>query len=148
MPSDTLTTVRPYPLGTNLELHSDSIDLVCLPLKGSYVRLYRGERVVVAETDIHSGDTIDIHWVKLAASQEGQGWLRESEMKEAFVPVDSVSQAIHLFSHTHIPGFLVICALFVAVWIQRLVRRKQLKVVWFNDINSLYPASLTLLMAI
>ena len=32
---------------------------------------------------------------------EVQGWLRESEMMHAFVPTDSISQAIYLFSDTH-----------------------------------------------
>lgn len=41
--------------------------------------LYRGDRVVVAEFAIHPADSVDSVWVKLAHSQEVQGWLRESE---------------------------------------------------------------------
>lgn len=85
--------------------------------------------------------------MKLAHSQEVQGWLRESEMMHAFVPTDSISQAIYLFSDTHASYFIIIFALFVAVWLFRAFRRKQLRMVYFNDIDSLYPLLLCLLMA-
>ena len=76
-----------------------------------------------------------------------EGWLRESEMMHAFVPTDSISQAIYLFSDTHASYFIIIFALFVAVWLFRAFRRKQLRMVYFNDIDSLYPLLLCLLMA-
>lgn len=138
---------RPYALDTNLELHADSVDLFCLPLKNSFVRLKRGEQVVVAETNLHPNDSVDVHWVKLAASEQKQGWIRESEMKTLFVPTDSVSQFIHVFSHTNVPGFLAICTLFLAVWLMQIWRKKKMKLVWFNDIDTTYPLFLCLLMA-
>ena len=103
--------------------------------------------MVVAEFAIHPADSVDSVWVKLAHSQEVQGWLRESEMMHAFVPTDSISQAIYLFSDTHASYFIIIFALFVAVWLFRAFRRKQLRMVYFNDIDSLYPLLLCLLMA-
>lgn len=138
---------RHYTWNTNLEVHADSIDLACLPVKDCYNRLYRGDRVVVAEFAIHPQDSVDSVWVKLAHSQEIQGWLPESEMMRAFVPTDSISQAIYLFSDTHASYFIVIFALFVAAWLFRTYRRKQLKMVYFNDIDSVYPFILCLLMA-
>ena len=138
---------RHYTWNTNLEVMTDSVNLACLPVKDCYNMLYRGDRVVVAEFAVHPADSVDSVWVKLAHSQEVQGWLRESEMLHAFVPVDSISQAIHLFSDTHASYFIVIFALFVAVWLFRKFRRKQLKMVYFNDIDSLYPLLLCLLMA-
>ena len=83
----------------------------------------------------------------LSTRKEVQGWLRESEMMHAFVPTDSISQAIYLFSDTHASYFIIIFALFVAVWLFRAFRRKQLRMVYFNDIDSLYPLLLCLLMA-
>lgn len=71
--------------------------------------LYRGDRVVVAEFAIHPADSVDSVWVKLAHSQEVQGWLRESEMMHAFVPTDSISQAIYLFSDTHASYLSLFC---------------------------------------
>ncbi|MDY5239146.1 MAG: hypothetical protein SPH57_11895 [Bacteroides helcogenes] len=146
---DSLTYLyeRHYTWNTNLEVHADSVNLACLPVKDCYNMLRRGDRVVVAEFAIHPKDSVDSVWVKLAHSQEIQGWLRESEMMRAFVPTDSISQSIYLFSDTHASYFIVVFALFVAVWLFRAFRRKQLRMVYFNDIDSVYPLLLCLLMA-
>ena len=125
----------------------DSVVLACLPVKDCYNTLYRGDRVVVAEFAIHPADSVDSVWVKLAHSQEIQGWIGEREMMQAFVPTDSISQFIYLFSDTHASYFVIIFALFVGAWMLRLFRRKQLKMVYFNDIDSVYPLLLCLLMA-
>ena len=85
--------------------------------------------------------------MKLAHSQEIQGWIGEREMMQAFVPTDSISQFIYLFSDTHASYFVIIFALFVGAWVLRLFRKKQLKMVYFNDIDSVYPLLLCLLMA-
>lgn len=138
---------RHYTWNTNLVLQADSLNLVALPLKESFSTLYEGDRVVVADLDVHPNDTVDSLWVKLAHSQEVQGWVRECEMKRAFVPADSISQAIYLFSDTHVPYFIVICALFVAFGLVRMLQRKSLKRTGFSDIDSVYPLLLCLLMA-
>ncbi len=138
---------RHYTWNTNLVLHADSVRLVALPLKESYNTLYRGDRAVVAELDVHPQDSIDSIWVKLAHSQEVQGWLRESEMKQAFMPADSISQAIHLFSNTHVPYFIAVCALFVAFWLVRMVRRRPSGRARWKRVDGVYPLLLCLLMA-
>lgn len=146
---DSLTYLyeRHYTWNTNLEVQADSVNLACLPVKDCYNMLHRGDRVVVAEFAIHPKDTVDSVWVKLAHSQEIQGWLRESEMLSAFVPADSISQSIYLFSDTHASYFIIIFALFTAAWLFRAFRRKQLRLVYFNDIDSVYPLLLCLLLA-
>lgn len=146
---DSLTCLyeRHYTWNTNLEVQSDTVLLARLPVKGRYDTLYRGARVVVAEFAVHPQDSVDSVWVKLAHSQEVQGWVREKEMMRDFVPADSISQAIYLFSDTHASYFIIIFALFVAVWLFRVFRRKQLRMVCFNDIDSVYPLLLCLLMA-
>lgn len=136
-----------YTWNTNLEVRTDSVQLACLPVKDCYITLYKGDRVVVAELAIHSEDSIDSVWVKLAHSQEVQGWVAETEMKQAFVPTDSVSQFIYVFSDTHASYFVVIFALFVAAGLIRAFRKRQLRLVYFNDIDSVYPLLLCLLMA-
>lgn len=136
-----------YMLHANLEAIEDSVVLACLPIKDCYDTLFRADRVVVAEFAIHSTDSIDTLWVKLAHSQDVQGWMRLADMKRMFVPVDSISQFIYLFSQAHIISFILIVALFIAVWMFRMSRRKQLRVVCFNDIDSLYPLLLCLLVA-
>ena len=62
---DSLTYLyeRHYTWNTNLELHVDSINLACLPVKDCYNMLYRGDRVVVAEFAIHPADSVDSVWV-------------------------------------------------------------------------------------
>lgn len=146
---DSLTYLyeRHYTWDTNLEVKTDSVQLELLPVKGAYYQLHRGDRVVVAEFAVHPADSIDSVWVKLAHSQEVQGWVRECEMKRAFVPADSISQAIYLFSDTHVPYFIVICALFVAFWLIRMLRRKSFRKSGFGDIDYVYPLLLCLLMA-
>lgn len=138
---------RHYTWNTNLELMADSISLKYLPIKNTYIKLYRGDRVVVAEFAVHPADSVDSVWVKLAHTQNKQGWIREVELKQSFVPTDSISQGIHLFSNTHASYFVVIFALFVGVYLLRAFRRKQLQLVCFNDIDSVYPLFLCLLMA-
>lgn len=147
---DSLTCLyrRHYTFGTNLELYADSFRLTCLPFKDRFVRLERGDRVVVAEVAVHPADSIDTQWVKLAASEEEQGWIRECEMKRYFVPADSISGFIYLFSRTHASGFLLVCTLFLAAWLFRLQRHKPLLLVGVNDIDSVYPLLLCLLMAV
>lgn len=118
-----------------------------MPVKDCYNMLYKGDRVVVAEFAIHPQDSVDSVWVKLAHTQDIQGWIRETDMIHSFVPTDSISQSIYLFSDTHASYFIVVFALFVAVWLFRAFRRKQLRMVYFNDIDSVYPLLLCLLMA-
>ena len=136
-----------YTRGRNLEVLADSVLLERLPVKGSYDVLYRGDHVVVAEVSIQPADSTDSVWVKLAHSQDVQGWLRESDMMRSFVPADSISQAIHLFSDIHTQYFLLVLTVFTGVWLVRLVRRKQIRMVFLHDVDSLYPQLLCLLMA-
>ena len=132
---------------TNMEVYADSVELERLPIKDSYIILPKGARVVVAEFAIHPKDSIDSVWVKVAHTQEVQGWIREKELVKSFVPSDSISQFIHLFSDTHASYFVIIFSLFVGFWLFRAFRKKQLQLVYFNDIDSVYPLFLCLLMA-
>ena len=136
---DSLTYLyeRHYTWDTNLEVVDDSIALERLPIKDTFIQLNKGDKVVVAEFAIHPADSVDSVWVKLAHTQDEQGWIREVDLKRSFVPTDSISQAIHLFSDTHASYFVVIFALFVGVYLLRAFRKKQLQMVYFNDIDSI-----------
>ena len=124
---DSLTYLyeRHYTWNTNLEVVDDSISLECLPIKDTFIQLNRGDRVVVAEFAVHPADSVDSIWVKLAHTQDEQGWIREKELKKSFAPTDSISQAIHLFSDTHASYFVVIFALFVGAYLFRAFRRNE-----------------------
>lgn len=97
---DSLTYLaeRHYTYNTNFEVQADSVVLERLPVKDSFISLYRGDRVVVAEFAIHPADSVDSVWVKLAHSQEAQGWIREKDLIHSFVPTDSISQFIFIYS--------------------------------------------------
>jgi hypothetical protein len=136
-----------YTYGTNFELQVDSIDLECLPIKDTYTRIYRDERVVVAEFAINETDSVDSVWVKLAHSQERQGWIREKELLKSFVPTDSISEAIYAISRTHLSYFIIVISLFFCTAVLRAFRRKKLQLVYFNDIDSVYPMALCLVTA-
>ena len=136
-----------FTLGYNMELYTDSIRLSNLPFKDRYVTLKKGEVVVVAEIAVHPTDSIDPLWIKLAASEKSQGWIRSNEMRQAFVPDDSISKAIHLFSQSHTSWFLIICTLFLGMWLFRMWKRKPLQFVGFNNIGTLYPHLLCLLVS-
>lgn len=146
---DSLTYLhqRHYTLGTNLEVIADSVNLACLPLQDCDNMIFRGDRVVVAEFAIDSLDTIDTVLVKLAHTQEVQGWIHEKDLKANFVPAEEISMAIHLFRASHTKYFLIVLALFVVAWIIRAFRKEQLKLVYFNDIASTYPLFLCLIMS-
>lgn len=146
---DTLASVseREYLLNINLEVVADSVSLACLPLKDCFNILHKGDKVVVAEVDVHPSGSADSIRVKLAHSQELQGWVSERQLMEDFVPVDSISQFIYVFSDKHVLFFVVVLALFAAMWVFRISRRMQLKMVYFNDIDSFYPLLLCVLMA-
>lgn len=137
---------RGYALNSNFEVVSDSLLLCQLPLT-DVLPVYKGEQLVVAEFMVLPADSVDSVWVKVARDQETIGWVREKELLRKVVPADSVSQFIHLFSNSHTVAFLVILALFGIWYLHRAVRRQRLQLVWFNDIDSVYPTLLTLLMS-
>jgi hypothetical protein len=136
-----------YTWNTNFEVSADSFRLACLPIKGDSVTLHKGDRVVVADFAVHSTDSIDTLWVKVAHSEETQGWMRSRDVVSNFVPTDSVSQFIHFFSNTHVVYFVVILSLFIGAYLIRLILRKKINLIFFQDIDSLYPIFLCFLMA-
>ena len=111
---DSLTylTEHHYTLNANFKVEADSLPLEQLPVKDVFRNVYKGERIVVAEFMTQPGDSIDSLWVKVAHNQEVQGWIRESTLLENIVPVDPVSQFIHLFSNRHAVYFIVVCFTF------------------------------------
>ena len=74
---DSLTYLyeRHYTWDTNLEVVDDSIALERLPIKDTFIQLNKGDKVVVAEFAIHPADSVDSVWVKLAHTQDEQGWI-------------------------------------------------------------------------
>lgn len=137
---------RHYTLNSNFEVTSDSLLLQQLPLI-DMLPVYKGEKLVVAEFMVQPADSVDSVWVKVARDQETMGWIHEKELLKKVVPVDSVSQFIHFFSNSHTIAFFIILALFGIGYLYQATRRQKLRLVWLNDIDSVFPAVLLWLVA-
>lgn len=136
---------RPYALNSNFVVISDTLWLRILPFRDS-IAVIKGNELVVAEFSIHPKDSVDSVWVKVARDQQTIGWLREKDLLENIVPVDPISRAIHWFSNSHTqPFFMIVCG-FLLWFFYRSYRRKQIKQVWFNDIDSVFPICLIWLL--
>lgn len=138
---------RAYALNSNFQVEADTLWLHMLPFMDT-VALVQGDEVVVAEFDVHPQDSVDSVWVKVARDQETIGWIQERRLLENIVPVDPISRFIHLFSNAHTLPFFLVLAVFFLWFVYRAVRRKQIKLIWLNDIDSVFPLLLSLLMAI
>ena len=90
------------------------------------------------------GDSV---WVKVARDQETIGWVPERQLLSHIVPVDPISRCIHLFSNSHALPFFLVLAVFFLCFVYRALRRKQIKLIWLNDIDSVFPITLSWLMA-
>lgn len=135
------------PLNTNLELISDSVLLEFHPVKDAFIMLYKGERVAVAEFAHDAVDSTAV-WIKLAHSEEKQGWIKEQQILDNFVPTDSISMFIYYFSHRHLGYFIAVICVFILICLCRLIMNRQIPFVYFNDIDSLYPLFLCLLISL
>lgn len=111
-----------YTLNSNFEVTSDSLLLQQLPLI-DVLPVYKGEKLVVAEFMVQAADTVDSVWVKVARDQETMGWIREGELLKKVVPVDPISQFIHLFSSSHTVAFFIVLALFGMGYLYRAIRK-------------------------
>ena len=138
---------RAYALNSNFQVEADTLWLHVLPFMDT-VALVQGDEVVVAEFDVHPQDSVDSVWVKVARDQETIGWIQERRLLKNIVPVDPISRFIHLFSNAHTLPFFLVLAVFFLWFVYRAVRRKQIKLIWLNDIDSVFPLLLSLLMAI
>ena len=109
--------------------------------------VYRHEPLVVADIRIMPTDSIDSVWVSVARDQFTFGWIHESSLLPAVDPDDPISQFITLFSDMHVLLFLIVISLLVAIYLVRSILRKRSHIVHFNDIPSVYPTVLTLIVA-
>lgn len=107
----------------------------------------RNDRLVVVDIRILPQDMEDSVWVQLARDQLTFGWTHETELLKKVVPDDPISQFISTFSDRHLIFFLVIISLMLLAYLMRIVMKEKAKIVHFNDIDSVYPTIMALLMA-
>lgn len=147
--SDSVNVIpeRAYTLSSNFEVVSDTLWLHLLPFRDT-VPVVKGDQLVVADFDVHPQDSVDSIWIKVARDQETIGWIQEHKLLKHIVPVDPISQCIHLFSSSHALPFFLVLAVFLLWFVYRAVRRKQIKLIWLNDIDSIFPIIMSWLMAV
>lgn len=148
-PNDSVVTVvreRPYALNSNFRVTTDTLWLHQLPLLDS-IPVREGDELVVAEITARKEMEGDSVWVKVARDQETIGWVPEHQLLSHIVPVDPISRCIHLFSNSHALPFFLVLAVFFLCFVYRALRRKQIKLIWLNDIDSVFPITLSWLMA-
>lgn len=141
-----LLSPRPYALNSNFKILADTLWLHQLPFTDS-VPVERHDRVVVAEFAVFPDNDTDSVWVKVARDQETIGWLPEQELLQHVVPVDPISQCIHWFSNVRVVYLFLVIAFFFLLLVYRAVGRKQIKLIWLNDIDSIFPLMLSWLLA-
>ena len=117
-----------YSLNANFQVTADTLWLHQLPLTDS-IPVCRDDELVVAEISVHSEDTIGQRWVKVARDQS------------------TISQCIHWFSSSHALPFFIILGVFFLAYAYRAVHRKQIRLIWLNDIDSVFSITLSWLMA-
>ena len=111
------------------------------------ITLRKRDHIVVADIKTLPTDTIDSVWVKVARDQTTFGWVREGELLGSVSPDDPISQFIDFFSDTHLLIFLAFCVVVMVAYGLRILMRKGVKIVHFDDIPSFYPTLLCLLVA-
>lgn len=109
--------------------------------------LHKADRIVVADIRILQNDKTDSVWVQVARDQNSIGWTHESILLKNVVPDDPISQFISTFSDTHLLIFLVIIGIIGISYLLRIVLKKKALIVHFNDIGSVYPTLLSIMVA-
>ena len=134
--------------GDSLVLYADRSDEIVDPdMEQDSAVVAPGERVVVADIAYVPGDTIDSVWAKLAHDQMTQGWIQESRMLPNVKPDDPISWFIDTFSDVHLLYFLALLVVVSAAYSLLLLKRRKALIVHINDIDSIFPMLLALLVA-
>ena len=104
-------------------------------------------RIVVADIITLSADSVDSVWVKVARDDFTMGWVREKEMLPKVSPDNPISRFIVFFSDTHLLIMLAFLVLVFGAYTIRLLLKHKARIVHFNDIPSVYPTLLAILVA-
>lgn len=147
--SISFSTTHHYTQNYNFVVNASALPLADAIGEQAFDTLYvtKGERVVVAEIETVPTDSIDSIWVKIARDQITQGWIHESELLQGVSPDDPISQFIDIFSDTHLLIFLALFVVVCGFYAMRRLLRRRAYIVHFNDIDSIYPTLLCLLLS-
>lgn len=143
-----------YTKNYNFVVKTDSITLVQqqpeevasnLPI--DTLKVYKHDHLVVADIRMLPTDDIDSVWVQVARDQSTIGWIHETDLLPNVVPDDPISQFISIFSDTHLLIFLIVISFIAAGYLARTFTRRKARIVHFNDIDSVYPTLLAVVVA-
>ena len=144
---------RPWGVDYNFQLVTDSIvlqtdrpmHLLVVPDVRDSLVMYKNAELVVAQIEVIPEDSIDSVWVKVASDQFTQGWVHESELLQAVVPDNPISQFIMLFSNTHLLASVALLVLALVAWlIRRMLRQRFHMVHLLNPFGQPLPLTLFL----
>ncbi len=130
-----------YGVNYNFKVLADSLPLRQM-LSPDSLWIYRDDVLVVADYATMTTDTTRAVWIKVARDQDTMGWIAEERLLDNVVPVDPISRFIHWFSSLRNRFFLVIGGAFVLFYLYRHVRRRSLRSLRAQRIDSIYPVLL------
>ena len=154
MDSISFYTTHHYTHNYNFLVTADTLWLICQQpsevlsdMLVDSVAVVRDDRLVVADIMTLSSDTIDSVWVQVARDQMTMGWIHEQEMLPGVAPDNPISQFITFFSDTHLLIMLAFLVMVLAAYTLRMAYRHNARIVHFNDIPSVYPMLLAILVS-
>lgn len=143
-----------YTQNFNFSVRSDSLGLIVqqpVELLSGFavdtIYLYSEDRVVVADIIEMPSDTVDTVWVKVARDQQTIGWIHEKDLLSGSTPDTPISYFIDYFSDTHLIIGIVLLAVISVIFVFRRYMRLGSKIVFLNDIPSVYPRLLCFFVA-
>ena len=155
MDSISFYTTHHYTQNYNFLVTTDSLNLIVQQpsellsnMLVDTIAVRHDDRLVVADIMILPTDTIDSVWVQVARDQLTIGWIREKEMLSGVAPDNPISQFITFFSDTHLLIMLAFLVVVLAAYTIRMLYRRNARIVHFNDIPSVYPTLLAILVSV
>ena len=147
-------TTHHYTQNYNFLVRSDSFPIVVqqpvevlneMPVDS--LMLHKGDHLVVADIMTIPADSIDSVWVKVARDDDSQGWVHEHDLLLSVSPDDPISEFIDFFSDSHLLLSLAFLVIATVAYILRKLHRRGSWLVHFNDLPTIYPTLLCLLVA-
>ena len=144
-----------YSQGFNFIVTADSLMLLrqqpeeaVNKMKTDSFAVKEGKEVAVADIRILPNDKQDSVWVQIATEDFAFGWIHESRLLKQVDPADPISEFISTFSNIHLLIFLIVTSIMRVGYLARKILKKNAHIVHFNDISSIYPTLLAVVVAL
>ena len=144
-----------YSQGFNFIVTSDSLMLLRQQPEEAVNRMEtdsfsvkKGKGIVVADVRILPDDKQDSVWLEIATEDYAFGWIHEGRLLKQVDPDDPISQFISTFSNIHLLIFLIVISIIAIGYLARKILKQNAHIVHFNDVNSLYPTLLAVIVAL